>query len=232
MTRAEFISQPISSNLTQILRDSPSPRGFGASRCVVCKMQTILCICELVPSINCDTRVSLIIPINELRKSSNTGQLAHRCLQNSSLHLKGVQDTHLDEAEILSSTSYASAILYPCDGAIDLATFKNSNTKKINLIVPDGTWKQARKILKRSSCFAELPKVTIPTADSSPYILRRNHSVDQGLATIEAIAIAIGILEGSEARNSLRHIFRIMVERTLFSRGLLKEKEVYGPRWK
>jgi len=45
---------------------------------------------------------------------------------------------------------------------------------------------------------------------------------------MEAIARAYGVLEGSEIQKQLESIFRIMIDRTLFSRGLLARDEVFG----
>jgi len=49
-----------------------------------------------------------------------------------------------------------------------------------------------------------------------------------GLATLEAIARAMGILEGPEVQAALERPFRAMVERTLWSRGSVAAEDVSG----
>ena len=42
------------------------------------------------------------------------------------------------------------------------------------------------------------------------------------------MARALGILEGPEVRGAIEQLFRVMVERTLWSRGMLAVGEVTG----
>ena len=75
--------------------------------------------------------------------------------------------------------------------------------------------------------------MTLPVMPSKPsaYRLRAEFHA-HGLATIEAIARALRILEGPEAgpriEAALELPFRSMVERTLWSRGDLDEADVTG----
>jgi len=48
------------------------------------------------------------------------------------------------------------------------------------------------------------------------------------LCTLEAIARALGVLEGPEVQRQLEGLLRIMVERTLWSAGRLGADEVAG----
>jgi hypothetical protein len=49
-----------------------------------------------------------------------------------------------------------------------------------------------------------------------------------GLATMEAIARVFGWLEGPAVRRALEYVFRAMVERTLWSRGIITAADVTG----
>ena len=69
--------------------------------------------------------------------------------------------------------------------------------------------------------------VSLPDGPETAYHLRRE-TKDGGLATAEAIARAFGVLEGPEVQRELERVFRLMVERTLFSRGLLARDSVTG----
>jgi hypothetical protein len=54
----------------------------------------------------------------------------------------------------------------------------------------------------------------------------RHETREGGLATIEAIARALGVLEGGQVRSILEKVFCAMVERTLWSRGQLDAAQV------
>jgi DTW domain-containing protein YfiP len=70
----------------------------------------------------------------------------------------------------------------------------------------------------------------LPRGAPSAYRLRVD-AHEAGLATIEAIARAFGILEGErggEVQRALEEIFRAMVERTLWARGSAATVDVTG----
>ena len=67
--------------------------------------------------------------------------------------------------------------------------------------------------------------MTLPPGPPSRYRLRFEPH-DGGLATIEAIARAFGILEGRHIEEALLAIFGAMVERTLWARGAIDASAV------
>jgi DTW domain-containing protein YfiP len=88
----------------------------------------------------------------------------------------------------------------------------------VTLVVPDGTWRQAQRARRRVPGLAELPCAALPPALPSAYRLRTAPHPGR-LATIEAIAEALGILEGPAPRAALLAIFQVMVERMLRAKG-------------
>jgi DTW domain-containing protein len=112
--------------------------------------------------------------------------------------------------------------------------------KPFTLIVPDGTWRQARRVRSRVPGLGDVPCVALPAGEPSIYGLR-SAARRGGLATIEAIARAFELLEGPHVRETLERVFRAMVERTLWSRGKIDADAVTGgipaiarhdPRWR
>ena len=97
----------------------------------------------------------------------------------------------------------------------------------MRLVVPDGNWRQAAKMTRRVEWMAALPRVTLPALQTTSYLLRFEPKME-GLATMEAIARAFRILEGDSVAAPLEEVFRIMVDRTLYSRGKIAREEVYG----
>jgi DTW domain-containing protein len=116
--------------------------------------------------------------------------------------------------------------LFPQPTAVPLTAFAAPD-RPVTLVVPDGTWHQASKMRHRVPGLAEVPCVSLPDGAPSAYRLRTAlHS--GGLATMEAIGRALGILEGPDVERALGLVFRTMVERTLWSRGRLAAAEVTG----
>jgi DTW domain-containing protein YfiP len=185
-------------------------------------MHASLCICDLTPRIATRTRLALFIHRREDRKTTNTGRLAAACLTNSQVIVRG--DESSPTAAFAWSADTQPLFLYPHDDATPIARFVSSE-RPITLIVPDGTWRQAAKVRNRVPGLRDVPCVSIEPDAPTSYRLRTETRAE-GLATIEAIARAFGILEGPHVRTALELVFRAMVERTLWSRGKLATAQV------
>lgn len=187
-------------------------------------MHGSLCVCALIPTLPTRTRLVLVIHRFEARKPSNTGRLAAECLPNSEVLVRGNATAPGDVLPVPAGAQ--PVFLYPHDDAIPLARFKDL-AAPVTLIVPDGTWRQAFKVRQRLTGMRDIPCVSLPHDAPSIYRLRAE-AHGHGLATIEAIARALGILEGPHVRAAMEHVFRAMVERTLWSRGELPTDCVTG----
>jgi DTW domain-containing protein YfiP len=121
--------------------------------------------------------------------------------------------------EILNSAN-TPLLLYPSEKAEVLTPeYLSKISRPITLIVPDGSWRQASKVAKRESLLEDVPHVKVFKGSESQYKLRREPKFS-GLATFEAIALALGAIEGEETQQRLESVFLKMVERTLKSRGI------------
>jgi DTW domain-containing protein YfiP len=188
-------------------------------RCTSCALPLPLCLCPLLPQIDVATQLVLVINHRELRKTTNTGRLAARCLARSEVHIFGAKGAPLSP-ETLAPRAATNLVLYPSPNAAPLTPeLRATFGPKVRLLVPDGDWGQAQKIMRRLPTERLLP-VSLPDAPASPYLLRRPaRGIPQGVATIEAIARALDVIEAGDAGARLREVFRIFVERTLQSRG-------------
>jgi DTW domain-containing protein YfiP len=183
-------------------------------------MHLTLCICALVPRVETRTRLLLILHELEVRKPTNTGRLAARCLPNSAVATRsGVPAPTLWQGT-------EPVLLFPHADARPLESWRDS-PRPITLVVPDGTWRQANKARRRVEGLADLPCAALPPAVRSSYRLRHDRRLDR-VSTIEAIALALQILEGPAAAEPLERIFRIMVDRTLWTNGRIASGEVTG----
>ncbi len=152
--------------------------------------------------------------------TTNTAKLATKALTNSEIRIHGRKDDR-SWAENLHQPDRTSVLLYPSPYAVELTTEVVSQlTGPVTLIVPDANWRQTQKFVRRESTLEGILHVKLPIGLPSEYRLRMQRH-ESGVCTLEAIARAIGLLESCDAQRQLETLLRIMVERTLWSRGML-----------
>jgi len=141
-----------------------------------------------------------------------TARLAHLCLPGSELHV-GVDFEHDKRVRAALDGIDGSAnayLLFPGPHALDLAETKPAGP--ITLVVVDGTWWQARKLLKRNPALAALPQIRFTPPAPSNYRIRKEPA-DHCVATVEALAHVLGALEGDPERfATLRRPFDAMID--------------------
>jgi DTW domain-containing protein YfiP len=196
----------------------------GHRRCDICRLHFHLCICDRVKQMQTRTTLTMIMHRNELSKTTNTGVMACHCLSNSRLLRFGVVEEPLPDP--LFSREERPVLLFPHDHGRPLSDFRHSD-KPINLVIPDGTWRQASKMSKRVPGLLGVECAYLPPGEMSKYQLRTNQK-EGGLSTMEAVARAFGVLEGEAVQAELEHAFRLMIERILWMKGKIKTADVYG----
>ncbi len=188
-------------------------------RCVHCLMKVDLCICTLIPKISLSTKIIVLTSKREIQVPTNTGRLACQALENSAILVRGDIDKPYDLQEHVQAQGTV-LVLYPSPEA-DLLDegFVKKMARPCTLIVPDGNWRQTSKMRRRDPFLVNVPQVTLPTGVSSKYGVR-NENKEGGLATIEAIARSLGVIEGPEVQLALEALMATMVGRVLQSRGV------------
>lgn len=174
----------------------------------------------MIPQIKLQTRVIILMHTSEQVLPSNTARLAHKSLTNSEIRINGRRGDRLSTAG-LTEEGRQSLVLYPSQHAVEItADFVSDLKGPVNLIVPDGKWRQTQKFARRESALAGIPHVKVSAREPSRYRLRTQPN-DRSLCTLEAIARALGLLESRIAQAQLETILAAMVERTMWARGML-----------
>ncbi|MBC7692009.1 MAG: DTW domain-containing protein [Methylotenera sp.] len=197
------------------------------SRCATCGMTDVLCLCAVIPVLKTETRLIVLMHWRETKTTTNTARLATLALRNSELRIRGLEGESMS-TDGLVDPDRQSLYLYPSDDARELTReYARSFGKPITLIVPDGSWKQASKVKSRISELDCVPCVKLPSGKPSEYQLRQSPHAES-VSTFEAIARAMGILEGQEVERPLEFLFKTMVDRILWARGKLSPDACTG----
>ena len=141
----------------------------------------------------------------ETRKSTNTGRLLARIVHGVDVRIRGERG-----AAPRTALEGRRLVLYPEERARTLSA--DDAGAALVLVLPDGTFGQARRMLNRDPDIAGAEIVQLPPGPPSRYGLRRS-PVEGKLSTFEAVARAIGILEGPEPEAVLLEAFDRFVAR-------------------
>jgi DTW domain-containing protein YfiP len=149
----------------------------------------------------------------EAGTSTNTGRLAASMLDGAEVRVRGTvappPEAPLPEGRRL--------VLFP-RGDARVLDARDAAGERVVLLVPDGTWSQARRMLLRDPDLADVDLVTLPPSSPSRYRLRC-HAREGALCTLEAIARALGILEGPSVEEALLGALDRFVEHGLRARS-------------
>jgi DTW domain-containing protein YfiP len=131
----------------------------------------------------------------EARLAICSAWLAHVALKGSELHRGVVFDG--DPAVAAAAATPGAALLFPGAGATLASAVAVPPSV---LVVIDGTWPQAAKMLRDNPAIAALPRLAVSPESAGAYGELRREPGPEHLSTIEAIALALGALERDPAR--------------------------------
>lgn len=184
------------------------------ARCERCHRPQDHCLCALIPKLDSRTRVLILQHPSEVNHALNTARLAALGLSNAQLVVGEVFE---DLAQLLKVPGYRASLLFPGEGATAL-TEQRADSEPTLLVVPDGTWRKARKLLHLNPLLAALPRVTLENAPVSRYRLRKAPG-PEALSTLEAIAHALHTLEPDRTFEALLRPFDALIEGQIAAMG-------------
>jgi hypothetical protein len=184
-------------------------------RCERCQRPLAHCLCPLIPHLGSRTRVVVLQHPSETTHALNTARLAALGLVNAELRIGEVFG---DLDALLATPGYRPALLFPGDEAEVLQGYGHGADLPLLLIVPDGTWRKARKMLYLNPLLEALPRVTLGNVPPSRYRLRK--APEPGaLSTLEAVVQALNVLEAPVAFDDLLRPFEALIEGQIAAMG-------------
>jgi DTW domain-containing protein len=188
--------------------DGRGMTGASAERvvCGACRRPATVCYCPLVTRLATRTKVVILQHPRERDMPVNTARIASLCLPDAELHV----GMRLRDLSALADPERPAALLYPGPGAIDVELAPPATP--VTLVVVDGTWSQARKLVRSNPELAALPRYAFRPPAPSDYRIRREPHEDY-VSTLEALVHVLGVLEGDRDRfRAMLAPFRAMVD--------------------
>ena len=182
-------------------------------RCPRCYLVARYCLCAELPAL--DNRIEVVVLRHRMEslKSTNTGRIAALALKRCTLLDYEVPGPEIDQA--VRDHLDGAWLLFPETAE----TLDRPVGTPERLVVLDGTWRQARRMVKRLPGVASLPRFSLPLSAGST-APRLRYSPDPGnVSTLEAIGAALGLLENPSHHEALAALYRTYAERVFAGRG-------------
>lgn len=189
--------------------DTTAPRRARA-RCPRCQRPQATCLCRFVtPTAN---QVSLLIlqHPHEQHQAKGSARLLQlslarcrvevgECFDAAALAGWLAEPTPSGPAKgLLLFPEAAGGIRSPAVGPTAAGAAPLPQPVGIRLVLLDGTWRQARRLLRANPLLQALPRWPLPAPPPSRYAIRQAHRPEQR-STLEAVCLALGTLEGQAA---------------------------------
>lgn len=154
-----------------------------------------VCFCDRITNLPTRTRILILQHPRERNVGIGTARIAHLALPDSRLRVGLDFAADPEVRAILGQPE--TYVLFP--GSDALPAEQLPRDRAINLVVIDGTWSQARKLLRLNPALLRLPRVGFHPRKPSGYMIRKEPAAFC-VSTIEALAEVLGVIEPDGSR--------------------------------
>jgi DTW domain-containing protein YfiP len=214
--------------------DSLDPDAQGGlpehTRCHLCRRPQYVCLCSRVPRVDNQTGVLVLQHPRERFHPFGTARLVEQSLRRVDVqvwsHPVTSGGTGPAQAARLRVPAGA-ALLYPDPDAPELSRLSRAS-RPTALVLIDGTWHHARRMLRDTPALQALPRVRLAPLAPGRYRIRREPA-PACLSTLEALVQALEILEPrTTGLAALLGVFDSMIEDQL----ALSQRHRKATRWR
>ncbi|MCX5743445.1 MAG: DTW domain-containing protein [Proteobacteria bacterium] len=200
-----------------------SPSSPPRARCLRCRRPASVCYCASLPSIPTTTRVVILQHPRERDMPIGTARMAKLCLPSAELHVSHHWDDHAALRAALGDPARPPILLYPGEGAKNILTEPPAGP--VTLVVVDGTWSQAKVLVRDSTILRTLPRYAFAAPELSRYRIRKEPRAEY-CSTIEALMHVLGVLERDPPRfRALLAPFEAMIDAQLAAQQRAPKRE-------
>ncbi len=224
-------------------------------KCFNCFRPKKACLCNYIsPFITKSRFIFLLHPMEAKKQRVGTGRITHTFLKESKMFVgvdfsndKGVND-------ILDDTNNFCIVLYPGENAFNISkegisNFTVPNNRQLVIIVIDGTWPCAKKMMTKSFRIRALPRICFTPKNRSKFIIKHQPH-EMCLSTIESVHMFLDemdrqnleqlhekhhkMLEAFDALNNYQINCANNLEISSYRRGSYKvpKNRILSKRWK
>lgn len=192
-----------------VLKNSPRPK------CNRCLRPLTHCLCHHISELANRIQVLVLQHPDESKHPLNTARLAVLGLKNAELWV----GESFPQLEDRLKTVDLACLLFPAQAHSEIQPVAAIAAEVTSmLIVPDGTWRNVRKIIKTNPSLSTLPHLGLALDQPSHYRIRKTREI-AAVSTIEAIVRALTVLEPEHEFSPLLRPFEALVEQQIEAMG-------------
>lgn len=172
------------------------------------------CICPALPHIDSAVRLALLTHDNEFERATNTGHWLAKSLPHCHRYRWSRVTPPADLLRLMSCGDVTPYLVFPATHSVSAGQAWHNGLrlgKAALFIVLDGTWQEARKMLRKSPWLQTLPQVHLSPAEDSAYRLRRNQETGH-LCTLEVGCELLTAAEEYASATALRAFLRVSMD--------------------
>jgi DTW domain-containing protein YfiP len=196
--------------------------------CWSCHRPSQVCFCHLARPFEASADLAMIVHPNEVNSTVGTAWILRRSISNLTwIRSNGDQlDHHPGLKQVLESPATVPFLLFPGATALNLNSITEEKwrsvvtpSKRPLFIVIDGSWSEARGILRKSALLQSLPKASFEPTQPSEYGFKKQPhpaclSCVEGVHRVLEILASRGwgSLPAGREHDQMIEIFRSMIE--------------------
>jgi len=179
-------------------------RGQRVKRCELCRVSINYCICSMSPETTSEVGFLMLMYDTEVLKPSNTGRLIADVIPDSFAFLWSRTEENEELLKVLQDDKWQPIVVFPKEYANEEQIVFDGEVNKEEgkrplFIMLDGSWREAKKMFRKSPYLQGLPVLSFDINNlssdrtTSRYHLRKAANNNQ-LATAEVAARVLDIV--------------------------------------
>ncbi|MFT5033718.1 MAG: DTW domain-containing protein YfiP [Bacteroidia bacterium] len=191
--------------------------------CSNCERPQTTCICDALITMECNYQLIILQDPTESRHALSSAPILEKSIRNTRLLIGEIFDP---EKIIGPDWQSCSVLIFPSEHAVTANPLRDSQISTVILL--DGTWKKARRLMHLNPWLRELPTFALQPDQLSKYKIRKSPRTD-GLSTIEAAVCVLNELQPEKDFSGILAAFHKMIELQITAMGEDTFKKNYPP---
>jgi DTW domain-containing protein YfiP len=190
------------------MRSYEKKLSIHSDQCEHCGLDKTMCLCIYEIELTSGVEFWLLTHFNELKRTNNTGRLIENAIHTTKVFSWERTSYPEELIKLIESNIYDVYLVFSTERYEEekrQVSYKKSNRKSVFLII-DGTWKEARKIIRKSPYLNKLPIVSFENLEKTDYTLRRNKDEDH-LCTAEIACECFKLVDEKDNAEALKKYF-------------------------